>query len=105
MNKIVPEAEKDHASQPPLVGNYRNFGEALLAAGRQFGAREAFVCTDQRLSYAQWAHSAQGLAAQLVARGIRPGDRVAIILPSSIDYAVCAAAILLIGAVASGINT
>jgi acyl-CoA synthetase (AMP-forming)/AMP-acid ligase II len=38
-------------------------------------------------------------------RGVRPGDRVAIILPSSADYAICSAAIMLMGAVASGINT
>ncbi|MDY0013111.1 MAG: AMP-binding protein [Rhodocyclaceae bacterium] len=91
--------------RPALVGDYSNFGEALLAAGEQFGEREAFVSGNERLSYAQWARRAQGLAALLLERGIRPGDPVAIVLPSSTDYAICAAAILLVGGVASGINT
>lgn len=88
-----------------LQGDYQNFGEALLAAGRQFGERDAIVNGEQRLSFSQWAQAAKGLAALLVERGVAPGDRVAIILPTSIDYAICSAAILLLGAVASGINT
>lgn len=97
--------ESNEWGHPVLVGEYRNFGEALLAAGQQFGEREAFVSANERLSYAQWARSAQGLAALLQERGIGPGDTVAIIVPTSIDYAICAAAVELLGAVASGINT
>lgn len=91
--------------RPVLEGEQRNFGEALQAAGLEFGDRPAFVAGNDRLSYADWARSALGLASLLLERGIRPGDRVAIILPSSIDYAVAAAAAMLVGAVASGINT
>lgn len=91
--------------QPVLTGEHRNFGEALLAAGQQFGERDAFISGVQHLSYGQWARSAQGLAALLQELGVGPGDRVAIMLPSSIDYAICAAAVELMGAVASGINT
>lgn len=90
---------------PVLTGDYRNFGELLLAAGQEFGQREALVRGDQRLSYAEWARSARGLVALLRERGVAPGDRVAIILPSSADYAICSAATMLMGAVASGINT
>ncbi len=89
---------------PVLTGDYRNFGELLLAAGEQFGDREAFVCGGERLSYTAWARSARGLAALLLERGVWPGDRVAILLPSSSDYAICAAAILLMGGVATGID-
>jgi len=95
----------EDSGRPVLTGDYRNFGELLLSAGQEFGQREALVSGDQRLSYAQWARSAQGMVALLRERGVQPGDRVAIILPSSADYAICSAAVLLMGAVASGINT
>lgn len=95
----------EDSGRPVLTDNYRNFGELLLAAAQRFGDREALVSGNQRLNYAQWARAAQGLATLLVERGVEPGDRVAIILPSSADYAICSAAIMLVGAVASGINT
>lgn len=90
--------------RPVLTGDFRNFGELLLTAGERFGEREAFVCGQERLSYAGWARSARGLAALLLERGVRPGDRVAILLSSSADYAIAAAAILLIGGIATGVD-
>lgn len=90
--------------RPVLTGEFRSFGELLLAAGDRFGDREAFVCGDERLSFRNWTRSARALAALLRERGIRSGDRVAILLPSSVDYAIGAAAVLLIGGIATGID-
>jgi len=90
--------------RPVLTGDCRNFGELLLAAGARFGAREAFVVGAERLSYAAWAGSARSLAALLLERGVRRGQPVAILLPSSADYAIAAAAVLMIGAIATGID-
>lgn len=87
-----------------LRGDHQSFGEALLAAGEQFGDRIAFIEGDQRLSFAQWARSADGFAAYLKEKEIGPGDIVAVLLPSSIDYAICTAGIHLAGAIATGIN-
>jgi acyl-CoA synthetase (AMP-forming)/AMP-acid ligase II len=102
---MTPIAQaSDHGTPPALTGDHRTLGEALAAAGRQFGDRDAFIVGDQRLTYGRWAAAAQGLAAALQARGIRAGDRVAVILPSSTDYAICTAAIEMAGAIASGIN-
>ena len=41
----------------------------------------------------------------LVERGVKPGDVVAMMLPSGIDYAVAFAAIAWAGAVSTGLNT
>lgn len=90
--------------RPVLTGDFRNFGQLLLAAGDRFGDREAFVCGDERLGFAGWARSARGLAALLLERGVQRGDRVAILLPSSADYAIAAAAVLMIGGIATGID-
>ena len=48
--------------------------------------------------------AADSVAAALADRGVRKGDVVALVLPSSIDYAVCYHAALRLGAVTSGVN-
>jgi len=74
------------------------------AAVVAFGEREAYVEGAHRLTFAGWIAAADGVAAELAERGVRPGDVVTIALPSSIDYAVAYAAVVRAGAVASGIN-
>lgn len=85
----------------------QTLGEVMDAAVEAFGDREAYVeaATGRRLTFAQWVDAADAVAAALAARGVRPGDVVAIALPPSIDYAVAYAAIVRLGAVATGINT
>jgi acyl-CoA synthetase (AMP-forming)/AMP-acid ligase II len=56
------------------------------------------------LTFAEWDRAADGLAGSLSRRGVTKGDVVCIMLPSSIDYAVVYAALLRVGAIASGIN-
>jgi acyl-CoA synthetase (AMP-forming)/AMP-acid ligase II len=75
------------------------------AAAAQHGEREAYVEGVRRLTFAQWIRAADGLAARLADGGVRPGDVVALWLPTSIDYAICYAAVARLGAVATGINT
>jgi 1-acyl-sn-glycerol-3-phosphate acyltransferase len=51
------------------------------------------------LTYGELAQAARGLAAALVARDVVPGDRVALMLPTSIDFFVAFFAALYAGAV------
>jgi acyl-CoA synthetase (AMP-forming)/AMP-acid ligase II len=57
------------------------------------------------LTFAQWDRAADGVAGYLSALGVQKGDVVCLMLPSCIDYAVCYAALLRLGAVTSGINS
>jgi acyl-CoA synthetase (AMP-forming)/AMP-acid ligase II len=71
--------------------------------------REAFVQpladgTTRRTAFSEWATEADGLAGVLVEGGVRPGDVVAIELPSGIDFAIGYQAAIRAGAVATGIN-
>lgn len=71
--------------------------------------REAFVqpLADgpaRHITFGEWAAESDGLAATLVERGVRPGDVVAIALPSGIDFAIAYQATIRAGAVATGIN-
>jgi acyl-CoA synthetase (AMP-forming)/AMP-acid ligase II len=93
------------AAVPPLRGTFTTIDEAMDAAVEQFGDREAYVEGDRRCTFAEWIAAADALAADLVARGVRPGHVVALMLPPSIDYAVAYAAAVRAGAVATGLNT
>jgi acyl-CoA synthetase (AMP-forming)/AMP-acid ligase II len=65
----------------------------------------AYVEGDTRVSFSEWVRRADSLAAVLADGGVRAGDVVALLLPSSIDFAVGYAAASRLGAVATGINT
>ncbi|MCA1492555.1 AMP-binding protein [Sinorhizobium alkalisoli] len=54
----------------------------------------------QSLTYADLAGRSSAFAAGLAARGIRPGDRVAILLPQGFEAAIAHAAIYKLGAIA-----
>ena len=79
-----------------------------MTCSRRSGTREpdapAYVEGDQRLTYGEWLHGADSLAAELRTRGVAPGDVVAFSMASCIDYAVAYAACTRLGAVATGIN-
>jgi acyl-CoA synthetase (AMP-forming)/AMP-acid ligase II len=58
----------------------------------------------RRLSFGQWDVAADGVAALFAEHGVGRGDVVCLMLPSSIDYAVCYQAAARLGAVTSGVN-
>ncbi|MEV7230727.1 AMP-binding protein [Polymorphospora sp. NPDC051019] len=74
-------------------------------------AEHAFLFWDpmdapvQTWSYARFAHDVDAVAAGLLARGVRPGDRVAIVLDNCPEFAITWAALLSVGAVAVCLNT
>ena len=84
---------------PPLQGEFATLEQAIRAAGAQHGERDAFVEGSRRLSFAELDLASDGLAVGLATRGVHPGDVVAIMLPTGIDYAIAYAAITKAGAV------
>ncbi|MCU1594963.1 MAG: Long-chain-fatty-acid--CoA ligase FadD13 [Frankiales bacterium] len=88
----------------PLQGEWGTLDQALVAAGGQFGDREAYVDGADRLTFAAWVEQAGNVASALADRGVRPGDVVLVLLPSCIDFAVVYAALVRLGATASAIN-
>jgi acyl-CoA synthetase (AMP-forming)/AMP-acid ligase II len=79
-------------------------GELLRHAAREAPDADAFRYRDERLSYRDWDALADRLAAGLRARGVRPGDVVALLLPSTPLYLVAYLAAARLGAVTTGIN-
>ncbi|WP_250258598.1 AMP-binding protein [Dermabacter sp. Marseille-Q3180] len=77
-----------------------NASELLDFAIAHFRSRTALEMTGTRVSYGQLGRRIRCLAQGLLDSGIRAGDRVAIVLPMSIDAVIAFHAVLRIGAIA-----
>lgn len=79
--------------------------DTLRTAAERFGDRIAWVSpTGLKLSYGQADRLADEVAAGLVARGLRPGDVLGLILPPSAEYLVSYLAAARLGAITAGVN-
>jgi acyl-CoA synthetase (AMP-forming)/AMP-acid ligase II len=58
----------------------------------------------RRLSFATWDAASDAVAGLFASLGVARGDVVCLLLPSSIDYAVCFQAAARIGAITTGVN-
>ncbi len=67
--------------------------------------REAIVHLDGRINYIELERGANRLANFLIDSGVKPGDRVAVLLDSSINYVISYFAILKAGGVVVAFNT
>ena len=65
----------------------------------------ALQAGDQHLSYADYWRQVQCCAGYLQAQGVRPGDRVAVLMENSIAYAVAYYAVLLAGGCVVALNS
>ncbi len=68
------------------------------------GNRVAFLCADRELSYAQLRERIEAVSAGLRALGVRPEERVALVLRDSLELAVGFLAALRMGAIALPLN-
>ncbi len=71
-----------------------DFPAAIAAHAAARPDHMAVICGDQRIAWGDFAARAEAVAATLAKLGTAPGDAVAIIAASSVDYAVLWAAIL-----------
>ena len=78
--------------------------DAVLQACRRFGERTAIVDGERRISYAKYGEMVENIAHSLVAGGILPGDRVAIFLPNSWEFAATYHAATLASAIPTPLN-
>ena len=72
---------------------------AFEASCARVPAKTAVVCGEARVSYAELASQVESLAALLHASGVVRGDRVVLLLESSVEFAVAVHAVLKLGAV------
>jgi len=78
---------------------------ALVRAARQWPDAEALADGSFRLTYREYLERSVQLARGLIARGVGPGDRVAVWAPNSAEVALTAMATALAGGVLVPLNT
>jgi acyl-CoA synthetase (AMP-forming)/AMP-acid ligase II len=83
----------------------RTIPAVVERAAALFGDREGLVDGDRRLTFAELAAAADAAARGFVARGVEPGDRVAIWAPNMGDWVVAALGAFRAGAVVVTVNT
>jgi acyl-CoA synthetase (AMP-forming)/AMP-acid ligase II len=80
-------------------------GDLIRRAGQQYGAAPALVDGDRTVSFAQFDDLTDRLGHALLARGLEPGDRVAVAMPNGIDGVVVYYALAKAGLVRVPLNT
>jgi long-chain acyl-CoA synthetase len=83
---------------------YKNIGELLVDACRKFASRPAFTCMDKSMTYAELAKHAEHFGAFLQSKGLKPGARVAIMMPNVLQYPVAMMGILRAGYTVVNVN-
>jgi long-chain acyl-CoA synthetase len=81
-----------------------NLATNLTATARRAGGRTALALGDAELSYAELDAASAKVAAMLRARGLRPGDRVGVMLPNVPEFAIAYYGVLRMGGVVVPMN-
>ncbi|WP_296223672.1 AMP-binding protein [Ralstonia sp. UBA689] len=97
------EATPDTTLEANLL-NRVALGDTLHRSARKFGAKKALVDGPRRISYAELNADSNRYAHHLLASGLKPGDKVAMVCGNSAQFLVAAYGILKAGLVWVPIN-
>jgi long-chain acyl-CoA synthetase len=81
-----------------------NVASLLDASARRAPERVALIAGGARLTYRELERRAGGFARALHAQGVAPGDRVALVLPNGMGFAVALYGVLKLGATVTPLN-
>jgi long-chain acyl-CoA synthetase len=70
----------------------------------KYAAREAYICMDKKLTYRQLDDLSRALGAYLQSKGLKKGDRVAVMMPNVLQYPVAVAGVLRAGFTVVNVN-
>ena len=83
---------------------YGSLVQLLEESFVKYADRNAFVCMDKFLTYAELDLHSKRLAAWLQSRGLQKGARVALMMPNVLQYPIAIAAVLRAGYVVVNVN-
>ncbi|MFJ5380125.1 long-chain fatty acid--CoA ligase [Cupriavidus sp. CER94] len=86
------------------ASQFRSLAQLLEHSFRTYADRRAFICMDRAMTYGELDQLSRQFAAWLQSRGLRPGARVAIMMPNVLQYPVVLAAVLRAGYVVVNVN-
>jgi long-chain acyl-CoA synthetase len=83
---------------------YKSLVHLMDEAFSKFAQRNAYVCMDRFLTYAELDAMSKKLGAWLQAQGLAPGARVALMMPNVLQYPIAIAAVLRAGYTVVNVN-
>ena len=83
---------------------YRSLVHLMDEAFSKYAQRNAYVCMDKFLTYAELDVMSKKLGAWLQAQGLAPGARVALMMPNVLQYPIAIAAVLRAGYTVVNVN-
>ncbi|HZW20415.1 long-chain fatty acid--CoA ligase [Noviherbaspirillum sp.] len=83
---------------------YASLAHLFEESFHRYASRNAYVCMDKYLTYAEVDALSQKLGAWLQGRGLQKGDRVALMMPNVLQYPVALAAVLRAGLTVVNVN-
>jgi long-chain acyl-CoA synthetase len=83
---------------------YRSLVHLLEEAFHKYASRNAYVCMDKFLTYAEVDEYSRQLGAWLQSRGLKKGARIAVMMPNVLQYPIAIAAILRAGYTVVNVN-
>ncbi len=83
---------------------YRSLVHLMDEAFAKYATRDAYVCMDKFITYADVDRMSRQLGAWLQAQGLQRGARVALMMPNVLQYPVAIAAVLRAGFVVVNVN-
>lgn len=99
----LDQIEIDGRPQTVWKNASKTLAESFLA-GRAFGEKTFIVYGEERVTFDAFSRAALALAVDLQARGVEPGDRVAVVMRNLPEWPVAFFAAGLIGAIATPLN-
>ena len=93
-------------ARPTTTFTYREITlqDRLREVAREVGDKPALLMGDRSVTFREIDQLSDQLAAALAKRGVRPGDRVTIFMPNSIEFVIAFYGTLKIGGVVNPIN-
>ena len=98
------EARREALSQRFPVWRAQTLAGWLDTCAGRYGSRPVVLSDDAQLGYSEVAAESRRLADGLVALGVRPGDRVAMIMANYPQFVTVKFAIARVGAIAVPLN-
>jgi len=86
------------------ASQFRSLAQLLEESFHTYADRRAFICMDRAMTYGELDQLSRAFAAWLQSRGLRPGARVALMMPNVLQYPVALAAVLRAGYVVVNVN-
>jgi long-chain acyl-CoA synthetase len=104
MNKFWLKSYPDGVPAEIDTTQYRSLVHLFDESFRKYPARSAYVCMDKFLTFGELDELSKKLGAWLQGKGLKPGARVAIMMPNVLQYPVAVVAILRAGYTVVNVN-